>query len=106
MFEEALQRLEAAEREAEEIIAEAKKQASEILLKLAEEKEVLHQELIEEAVREAEKLRLQAIALARKREEIFLEELERKIATKRKLFDKKKEKLVNLVLRWLEEEWL
>jgi|GEM_PF-5545183 len=106
MLEEAVRKLETAEKQAEKIIKEAKEQAEEILLKLAEEKEIVRQHLIDGAVREAEKIRLQAVALARKREEIFKEELEKKIAERKEAFLKKKDRIVAELLSWLEAEWL
>lgn len=106
MLEEAVRKLEAAEKQAAKIVEEAREQAEELLLKVAEEKEILRQHLFDEAVKEAEKTRLQAIALTRKREEIFMEELEKKIAARKESFLKIKDRIVADLLDWLETEWL
>lgn len=105
MVREVIQEVEKAERKAERIVEDARKQAQEILLRIAEEKEILEKQIIEKALKEAEKKRIQALSLARKKEEIFMEELANRIKHMEQVFESRREEITEMLLKNL-SKWL
>lgn len=105
MVREIIQEVEKAEKEAARIIEDARKQAQEILLRIAEEKEILGKQILEKAMKEAEKKRIQALSLARKKEDLFMEELESRIKGIEQLFESKRDEITEILLKNL-SAWL
>lgn len=105
MLEEKIKKIEEAEKLAEKIVLEAKKQAEEIISNVHLEKEKLRVSIINEAQKEAEKIRLQAVSVAAKKEELFIEELKKKISAAQKKFNELKPEIVKDVISWI-ESWL
>lgn len=105
MVREIIKEVEKAEKEAARIIEDARKQAQEILLRIAEEKEILGKQILEKALKEAEKKRIQALSLARKKEDIFMEELESRIKGIEQLFESKRDEITEILLKNL-SAWL
>lgn len=105
MIEDKIKEVERAEKLATEIIEDAKKQAKEISLKIASEKEILRKNILSEAGKKAEKIRIQAISISAKKEEISKEEISKRIKEIEDNFRKKKGELIDFILNWI-KEWV
>ncbi|MCX7831535.1 MAG: hypothetical protein N2440_01390 [Actinobacteria bacterium] len=103
MIEDRIKEVEKAENLAAEIIEDAKKQAEEISLNIASEKEILRKKILSEASREAEKIRIQAISISAKKEEISKEETTKRLKEIEERFQKKKGELVDLIIERVKE---